>query len=548
MNQYCMYLRKSRADAEAEKRGEGETLARHEKTLFELARRYKFNISEVYREIVSGETIAARPVMQQLLSEISEGMWTGVLVMEVERLARGDTIDQGMVMQAFKYSETRIITPMKTYDPNNEFDEEYFEFGLFMSRREYKTINRRLQQGRITSVKEGKWLAQAPYGYQKSKLKNDKGYTLTPQSDESEVVKMIFELYTDGEIIEDGTQRRLGFAAIATRLNQLKIPPSRHDYWMQSVVKRIIQNPVYIGKVRWGQRPQKKKTVNGRIVVTRPIRDSGGDIVYDDFIIADGLHEAIIDEEMFNSAQKYIEEIPPMPIGYKKELKNPLAGLVFCQKCGRSMVYRKGTTEKSPAYIVCHARACDNVSSPFALIESRVLEGLREWLNDYKLNWGNAEFQQRQKKSKTKSGSKVAVKINALKTLKSEIETLEKQLSKTYDLLEQEVYSTDEFLNRSREITSNIEKARREHTELEKSIELETAYEERRKAIIPQVERLLDVYYELPTPADKNALLKEVLEKTVYLKLVSGKSKKGTADCFELDLFPKLPSNNKSGE
>ncbi|MCL1866339.1 MAG: recombinase family protein, partial [Oscillospiraceae bacterium] len=135
-----------------------------------MARRYKFNISEVYREIVSGETIAARPVMQQLLSEISEGMWTGVLVMEVERLARGDTIDQGMVMQAFKYSETRIITPMKTYDPNNEFDEEYFEFGLFMSRREYKTINRRLQQGRITSVKEGKWLAQAPYGYQKSKL------------------------------------------------------------------------------------------------------------------------------------------------------------------------------------------------------------------------------------------------------------------------------------------------------------------------------------------------------------------------------------------
>jgi hypothetical protein len=106
------------------------------------------------------------------------------------------------------------------------------------------------------------------------------------------------------------------------------------------------------------------------------------------------------------------------------------------------------------------------------------------------------------------------------------------------------VYSTDEFLNRSREITSNIEKARREHTKLEKSIELETAYEERRKAIIPQVERLLDVYYELPTPADKNALLKEVLEKTVYLKLVSGKAKKGTADCFELDLFPKLPSSS----
>jgi DNA invertase Pin-like site-specific DNA recombinase len=505
--------------------------------LFELARRHKLNIAEVYREIVSGETIAARPVMQQLLAEVGEGMWSGVLVMEVERLARGDTIDQGMVMQAFKYSETRIITPMKTYDPNNEFDEEYFEFGLFMSRREYKTINRRLQQGRITSVKEGKWLAMPPYGYRKLKLTNDKGYTLTPEPDESQVVKMIFELYTEGEILENHTRRRLGFAAIATKLNKLKIPPSRHDYWMQSVVKRILQNPVYIGKVRWGQRPQKKKTANGRIVITRPIRDLGGDIVYDDYIIADGLHEAIIDEEMFNSAQRYIEEIPPMPIGYKKELKNPLAGLVFCKKCGRSMVYRKGRTDTSPAYIVCHARACDNVSSPFALVESRVLEGLREWLCGYKLDWGKSLAAQ----NKKKADSKTSVKLNALTTLKSEIVTLEKQLSKTYDLLEQEVYSTDEFLNRSREIADNIEKAKREYNELEKSIGLEVAYEESRKAIVPQVERLLEVYYELSTAADKNALLKEVLEKTVYLKLAKGKAKEGTADCFELDLFPKLP-------
>ena len=79
--------------------------------------------------------------------------------MEVERLARGDTIDQGIVAQTFKFSDTKIITPIKTYNPNNEFDEEYFEFGLFMSRREYKTINRRLQRGRMASVKDGKYVA-----------------------------------------------------------------------------------------------------------------------------------------------------------------------------------------------------------------------------------------------------------------------------------------------------------------------------------------------------------------------------------------------------
>ena len=112
--QYCLYLRKSRADAEAEERGEGETLARHERALLELAKRLKLNITQIYREIVSGETIAARPVMQQLLSEVEQGMWAGVLVMEVERLARGDTVDQGLVAQTFKYSNTKIITPVKT--------------------------------------------------------------------------------------------------------------------------------------------------------------------------------------------------------------------------------------------------------------------------------------------------------------------------------------------------------------------------------------------------------------------------------------------------
>lgn len=136
--EYCMYLRKSRVDIEAEAHGEGETLARHEKLLLEVARRDKLNVTQIYREVVSGETIASRPVMQHLLQEVEQGRWAGVLVVEVERLARGDTIDQGIMAQTFKYSGTKIVTPLKVYDPNNEYDEEYFEFGLFMSRREYK--------------------------------------------------------------------------------------------------------------------------------------------------------------------------------------------------------------------------------------------------------------------------------------------------------------------------------------------------------------------------------------------------------------------------
>ena len=59
-----------------------------------------------------------------------------------------------------------------------------------MSRREYKTINRRLIRGRDSSASEGKYISSiAPYGYKRVKLENEKGFTLEPVPEEAEVVK-----------------------------------------------------------------------------------------------------------------------------------------------------------------------------------------------------------------------------------------------------------------------------------------------------------------------------------------------------------------------
>lgn len=97
------------------------------------------------KKLSLGDSIESRPIIQELLQLVEQGMYDGVLVVEVERLARGNTKDQGTIADTFSFSHTKIITPNKIYDPDNEFDQEYFEFGLFMSRREYKVINRRLQ-------------------------------------------------------------------------------------------------------------------------------------------------------------------------------------------------------------------------------------------------------------------------------------------------------------------------------------------------------------------------------------------------------------------
>ena len=76
---YAIYLRKSRADLEAEAMGQGETLARHRAALREYAQSHGMEIGAVYEEIVSGESIDARPKMKQLLREVEQGRWAGVL-------------------------------------------------------------------------------------------------------------------------------------------------------------------------------------------------------------------------------------------------------------------------------------------------------------------------------------------------------------------------------------------------------------------------------------------------------------------------------------
>lgn len=526
MEQYAIYLRKSRKDEEAELRGEGETLARHEKALFELAKHHKIDISEVYKEIVSGETIASRPVMQQLLSEVEQGIWTGVLVMEVERLARGDTIDQGMVAQTFKLSNTKIITPMKIYDPNDEYDEEYFEFGLFMSRREYKTINRRLARGRLASVKEGKYTGSIPpYGYVRKKLEHDKGYTLEPDPECAGVVRLMFDLYTKGELQQDGSRRPMGFSLIAHKLNNLNIPSPNGVSWSSTTINWIIGNPVYIGKTKWKFKPQTKKVVNGQVIIGRRF---GTD---DEKITAEGMHPAIIDNATFELAQKIRAENDKPPVQRDLSLKNPLAGIVVCGLCGNTMIRR--TNGKHVESILCPTKGCTNVSSLVKYLEKGILNALFEWLKDYKINWDLKDDAQ-------DFNYEIPIKQKAIKKLESEIAALTKQLNKVHNSFEQDLYDIDTFVERSKIIKKRINDVKAQRDMLSKELEIEIKKESGRKNIIPKVEKLLDVYECLSTPKEKNDILREVVEKVVYKKEGGGRWHNAW-DKFEIIIYPKLP-------
>lgn len=487
---YAIYLRKSRADIEAEARGEGETLARHQTQLLELSKKRNLEVGAIYKELVSGETIAARPVMQQLIQEVGDGKWEGVICMEVERLARGDTMDQGLVSQAFKFSGTKIITPAKIYDPNNEFDEEYFEFSLFMSRREYKTIRRRMQAGRMASVREGNYIgSQPPYGYKKVRNYEDKSYTLEPIEQEASTVKLMYELYT---------QKDMGYSKIATYLNKLGIPPKRIDTWSASSVKDIIENPVYCGKLRWDWRKTKKKLVDGKIVYSRPKSEG---------TIFQGKHPPIVSEEVWQAAQNVPSKAPHASTHFQKPVKNQFVGLLYCESCNHAMVRRP--YQDKAAYYICNHKGCLCKSSSETEIDEALIKSLKKQYNRYKIMV--------EKNENSIPDSATEVRKNA----QSEMEKLKKQLTRLYDLLEQEVYTTEVFVERQAAISSRI-----------KDLEEIIAKEEPAKIkITPEeacviLKNIIDDYYNVDEPLKKNELLKTAIKRINYIKTTGGRYNK----------------------
>lgn len=522
---YCAYLRKSRTDRDAELRGEEETLKRHRRILTELAEKLHINISKWYCEVVSGDTIADRPVVRELLSDVETGRWKGVLVVEVERLARGNTKDQGIVSDAFKYSGTKIITPVKTYDPDDEFDEEYFEFGLFMSRREYKTINRRLQRGRTSSVKEGKFIGStAPYGYRKVKIPHDKGYTLEIIPEEAEVVRQIFEWYCHGELLPDGTHLRLGTDAIATRLDLLGIKPSQNNTWSKATISDMLRNKTYAGYIVWGKQKEVKSSVNGTIKKNRKVNP--------ECLCVKGLHPAIIDEKTYELTTLLRAENRKNTTPSSQTLQNPLSGIVYCKKCNHMMTRLAPNSRNKYSTLKCPNKYCDNVSAPIFLVEEQILQFLIDWLQSYELN-GTTE-------SILPIHSEIANKQSMITRMESEIAGLRSQLDKAYGFLEQGIYSVEIFQHRSEALTQNI-------SQIEDSIRLSREELERlehlrseKELFAPKVKTLLEAYHTNDVESN-NRILKEVIEKIYYEKSTPNRRGSLHNASFTLDIFPKVP-------
>lgn len=487
MDEYAIYLRKSRKDLELEAMGEGETLARHKNALLELAQKKELKIAKIYEEMVSGESIEDRPQIQELLNEVIAGKYRGVLVMEIERLARGNTRDQGEIAEAFWGSETLIITPSKTYDPTNEFDEEYFEFGLYMSRREYKTIRRRMQRGLMASIKEGNYVGSlAPYGYDIVRV-SKKERTLKP-NDEAKYVQMIFDWYVNDH---------LGAGAIAKKLYLMGVPTKTgKPQWSRATIRDILKNNLYTGKIRWNRRKVVKETVDG--VRKKTKRRNGSD----EYLIVEGKHPAIISDEMFNAAQELFDKQVPAKIDHS--LQNPFAHLMYCKRCGKGIAYKAYNNNKYAVPRMVHrdSMLCKVKSAPFSQVMEAVIYGLKEYVADFEFKLNNQDEIKRREQHK-----------EVIESMKSELNSLEKKRAGLFDYLERGIYTENEFLDRKAVYTERIEILKSNILKEQNNEPEEVDYREK----IVKFSEVIDSLQNPEIPAKKkNDLLKAIISRIEY--------------------------------
>lgn len=505
-SRFCMYLRKSREDLLTEAVTNHDTLELHRTQLTDFARRLHAPILQVYEEIGSAESIDARPVFQELLEEVENGEWDGVFVIEIERLSRGSATDQGRVGEAFVESGTYIFTLQKIYDPANESDMDYFDFSLFMSRREYLTIRRRLLNGKLNHCRRGEYIGlKPPYGYEKVKIDGMK--TLKPLAAEERYVKLMFEWYADGDSMRQ----------IAARLTEMAVPTpnpdsARKNVWSACTIQKLLNNPIYIGKVRWQNRISKTEKINGK-KVRKTVRNENPHLF-------PGLHPAIVSEELFERVQKRLAVNAPYP--RSREPRNHYAGLINCAECGTPLILHnsKGNRQTSLVHrswdrgVGCNMKSC-----LLKNVDDAIIEWLTETIADIELEIKDSDTD---KQTSLYEAEKAR--------LEAEIAKANKIIAENIERLEEGIYTKEQFLERQAVHNTRIERAKQALATLEPpSAE---ANLNRVTTLHQTIEALRDPDFDVRA---KNDLLKSVIASIKY----TNRSPRGTDSGMVLEIKPR---------
>lgn len=302
----------------------------------------EFQEMEVVREYCdagkSGKSITGRPEFQRMLQDVSEerdGV-AFILVFKLSRFGR-NAADVLNSLQFIQDYGVNLICVEDGIDSSKDSGKLTITVLSAVAEIERENILVQTMEGRKQKAREGKWNGgQAPFGYDL----DSKNSTLVVNEEEAEIVRIIYDKFVHTD---------MGADAICNYLNQRgytkkKVRGYELNYFARGLIMKILDNPVYTGKIAYG------KNITEKVKGTR---DEYRRVKTDDYLLADGLHEAIVDEETWEAAR---EKRKRTGVKWNKthslEHEHILSGLLKCPVCGAGMAgtVRRRKNKKSGEY------------------------------------------------------------------------------------------------------------------------------------------------------------------------------------------------------
>ena len=302
----------------------------------------EFQEMEVVREYCdagkSGKSITGRPEFQRMLQDVSEerdGV-AFILVFKLSRFGR-NAADVLNSLQFIQDYGVNLICVEDGIDSSKDSGKLTITVLSAVAEIERENILVQTMEGRKQKAREGKWNGgPAPFGYDL----DSKNSTLVVNEEEAEIVRIIYDKFVHTD---------MGADAICNYLNQRgytkkKVRGHELNYFARGLIMKILDNPVYTGKIAYG------KNITEKVKGTR---DEYRRVKTDDYLLADGLHEAIVDEETWEAAR---EKRKRTGVKWNKthslEHEHILSGLLKCPVCGAGMAgtVRRRKNKKSGEY------------------------------------------------------------------------------------------------------------------------------------------------------------------------------------------------------
>ena len=297
----------------------------------------------------SGKSIEGRASFCRMMEDIKSGKdgVAYVLVFKLSRFGRNaaDVLSTLQVMQDFGVN---LICVEDGIDSSKDAGKLMISVLSAVAEIERENIRVQTMEGRIQKAREGRWNGGfAPYGY---RLVDG---VLQINEDEAPAISTIFEQYVNTDTGANGLSKYLethGFQKLARQNGTSPL-------FSATLIRAILKNPVYCGKIAFGRRKLEK--IHGT-------RNEYHQVPQENYLLVDGLHEGIVSEELWNAAQvKLLAQSKRYePVNRSKtEQAHLLSALVKCPICGAGMYSNKctkrkkdGTPYKSFSYYSCKHR------------------------------------------------------------------------------------------------------------------------------------------------------------------------------------------------